>query len=47
MPYVATACIVIKKCKYLLNMDYGDHMKNITLKTNDITNIVHRHYFLT
>jgi hypothetical protein len=22
-----------------------DHMKNITLKTNDVTNIVHLYYF--
>jgi hypothetical protein len=26
-------------------MNYMDHVKNITWKTNNVTNVVHRYYF--
>jgi hypothetical protein len=28
-------------------MNYGNQMDNISLKSNDVTNIVHRYYFYT
>jgi hypothetical protein len=43
--HVITLCTVLQNCKYLLKINYMDHMKNVSLKISNFTNIVHQYYF--
>jgi hypothetical protein len=49
-PHTGVCCYSMhnhKEKQKFIKMDCGNHMKIISLNTNDVTNIVHRHYFHT